>query len=120
MPPPGQLAADFAKMQAFQAAVASMEPDAQFYFLEQIRNVSRARPLPSRFPRPHFRTFYTWFLSFVVVVIVVAHAAWLLPWAQRPYNCPALEMSFEVPTGYWQYATFVVGKKPLTTDDERA
>mmetsp|Transcript_18163 Transcript_18163/g.39171 ORF Transcript_18163/g.39171 Transcript_18163/m.39171 type:complete len:291 (+) Transcript_18163:90-962(+) len=80
MPPPGQLAADFAEMQAFQAAVASMEPDAQFYFLQQIRNRGYSEAL----------------------------------------NCPALEMSFEVPTGYWQHATFVVGKKPLTTDDERA
>eukprot|EP00965_Chrysotila_dentata_P042015 1394041-Pleurochrysis_carterae.AAC.1 len=54
MPPPGQLAADFAEMQAFQAAVASMEPDAQFYFLQQIRNVSRARPRPLPFPPPPF------------------------------------------------------------------
>eukprot|EP00965_Chrysotila_dentata_P077672 2562487-Pleurochrysis_carterae.AAC.1 len=59
MPPPGQLAADIAEMQAFHAAVESMELDAQFHFLQQISKVSRARPLPCRFPRPRFRTFYT-------------------------------------------------------------
>eukprot|EP00965_Chrysotila_dentata_P064772 2147492-Pleurochrysis_carterae.AAC.1 len=35
-------------------------------------------------------------------------------------NIPAPEMLFEVPSGQHKWATFVVGKKPLTTDDERS
>eukprot|EP00965_Chrysotila_dentata_P072585 2398231-Pleurochrysis_carterae.AAC.1 len=42
------------------------------------------------------------------------------PGSSIELNCPALEMSFEVPTGEWRFATFVVGKKPLATDDERS